>query len=55
MSVAESRKTKADFEREIATLRARIKEKEALMNRSGESGKELQTSSPGLFKGWWKS
>jgi hypothetical protein len=35
MSVAESRKTKADFEREIATLRARIKEKEALMNRSG--------------------
>jgi hypothetical protein len=35
MSVAEFRNTKADFEREIATLRARIKEKEALINRSG--------------------
>jgi len=35
MSVAESRKTKADLEREIATRRACIREKEALMNRSG--------------------
>lgn len=32
--MAESRKTKAEFEREIATLKTRIKHKQALIDRS---------------------
>jgi hypothetical protein len=32
--VAESRKTKSELERHIASLRARVNEKEALMDRS---------------------